>query len=269
MATRMQQRRATSAEWNAANPILADGEIGVEKDTGIVKIGNGSSTWNQLAPILGSAYLPVLGKAYDSDRLDGLDSSAFAKTADLATYAKTTDVASGYATKDQMAAAQSDIGLLGLVSPPNMAMAQIHATVTSGAAGANAWVKVALGGETHDSHGGHAIGSSGWTVPTGQGGTYLVDGILWVVGTAANVFVKSAVYVNDTRVQNIGQRGSFIHGGNGSIFGGSGGLPLGAHLITLSAGNTVTLWGNCSSTWQSYVDTSEEISSQLTLVRIR
>lgn len=83
MATKMQQRRGTSAQWTAANPVLADGEIGFEKDTGIVKMGNGVSTWNQLSPILGSSYLPVLGKAYDSERLDGLDSSAFAKTNDL------------------------------------------------------------------------------------------------------------------------------------------------------------------------------------------
>lgn len=77
MATRMQQRRGTSSQWTAANPVLGDGEIGIEKDTGVVKVGNGVSTWNQLSPILGSSYLPLLGKAYDSERLDGLDSSAF------------------------------------------------------------------------------------------------------------------------------------------------------------------------------------------------
>lgn len=79
MATRFQQRRDTSANWTAKNPVLADGEFGIEKDTGIVKFGNGVSTWNQLSPILGSQYLPLLGKAYDSERLDGLDSTAFAQ----------------------------------------------------------------------------------------------------------------------------------------------------------------------------------------------
>lgn len=79
MATKMQQRRGTSSQWTAANPVLADGEIGFEKDTGVVKMGNGVSTWNQLVPILGSQYLPLLGKAADSERLDGLDSTAFAQ----------------------------------------------------------------------------------------------------------------------------------------------------------------------------------------------
>lgn len=93
MATRMQQRRGTAAQWAAANPVLADGEVGYEKDTGIVKVGNGSSTWNTLTPILGSQYLPVLGTAYDSDRLDGLDSTAFVKTADPVTAATADTVA--------------------------------------------------------------------------------------------------------------------------------------------------------------------------------
>jgi len=48
MATRMQQRRGTAAQWTGANPILAAGEIGFETDTGKFKIGNGSSTWSAL-----------------------------------------------------------------------------------------------------------------------------------------------------------------------------------------------------------------------------
>jgi len=48
MATRMQQRRGTAAQWSGANPILAAGEIGFETDTSKFKIGNGSSTWSAL-----------------------------------------------------------------------------------------------------------------------------------------------------------------------------------------------------------------------------
>jgi len=48
MATRMQQRRGTAAQWTSANPILAAGEIGFETDTGKFKIGNGSSAWASL-----------------------------------------------------------------------------------------------------------------------------------------------------------------------------------------------------------------------------
>lgn len=49
MATRMQQRRGTAAQWNDADPILAAGEIGFETDTGKFKIGNGTSEWSALS----------------------------------------------------------------------------------------------------------------------------------------------------------------------------------------------------------------------------
>lgn len=48
MATRMEQRRGDAAEWAALNPVLGDGEIGFERDTGRLKIGNGTTPWNSL-----------------------------------------------------------------------------------------------------------------------------------------------------------------------------------------------------------------------------
>lgn len=49
MATRMQQRRGTAAQWTAANPILAAGEIGFETDTNQFKIGDGTNVWGDLS----------------------------------------------------------------------------------------------------------------------------------------------------------------------------------------------------------------------------
>ena len=49
MATRIQLRRDTAAQWTANNPTLATGEAGYETDTGRLKIGNGSSAWNSLS----------------------------------------------------------------------------------------------------------------------------------------------------------------------------------------------------------------------------
>lgn len=48
MADRIQIRRDTAANWTTSNPTLADGEIGLEKDTGKFKAGNGSTAWNSL-----------------------------------------------------------------------------------------------------------------------------------------------------------------------------------------------------------------------------
>jgi Major tropism determinant N-terminal domain len=48
MATRMQQRRGTAAQWTAANPVLSAGEIGYETDTNKFKIGDGTTSWSSL-----------------------------------------------------------------------------------------------------------------------------------------------------------------------------------------------------------------------------
>jgi hypothetical protein len=57
MATRMQQRRGTAAQWTAANPVLAAGEIGFETDTNKFKMGNGSSAWSALQYFANAAEL--------------------------------------------------------------------------------------------------------------------------------------------------------------------------------------------------------------------
>ncbi len=49
MATRMQQRRGTAAQWTSADPILAAGEIGFETDTSQFKIGDGTNHWADLS----------------------------------------------------------------------------------------------------------------------------------------------------------------------------------------------------------------------------
>ena len=56
MAVKIQVRRGTATEWTAANPVLMEGELGVELDTGLWKVGNGLDEWNTL----GYAYGPGL-----------------------------------------------------------------------------------------------------------------------------------------------------------------------------------------------------------------
>ncbi|MEY4331313.1 MAG: Rhodococcus phage ReqiPoco6 [Bacteroidota bacterium] len=44
-------RRGTNAQWLAANPILAAGELGLNTDNNRLKVGNGSLGWNSLSYI--------------------------------------------------------------------------------------------------------------------------------------------------------------------------------------------------------------------------
>ena len=48
MPDKIQLRRDTAANWASVNPVLADGEIGYEKDTKQIKVGNGITQWNSL-----------------------------------------------------------------------------------------------------------------------------------------------------------------------------------------------------------------------------
>lgn len=41
-------RTDTTGNWQTANPVLLRGEIGVEEDTGKIKIGDGKTEWENL-----------------------------------------------------------------------------------------------------------------------------------------------------------------------------------------------------------------------------
>jgi hypothetical protein len=110
--TRMQQRRATEAVWATSGYVLADGELGVTTDTGIIKIGDGVNAWSDLDPAFGSSYLPILGTAANSSLLGGISSSGFWQTADATTAATASKLAlrTGTGTvKGAVAAASDDL----------------------------------------------------------------------------------------------------------------------------------------------------------------
>lgn len=48
MAVRIQMRRGTSSEWNDADPILNEGEIGYNTTLSQLKVGDGSTIWSEL-----------------------------------------------------------------------------------------------------------------------------------------------------------------------------------------------------------------------------
>lgn len=46
--TRLILRNARALEWTSKNPVLLEGEPGYETDTGLLKIGDGETAWNEL-----------------------------------------------------------------------------------------------------------------------------------------------------------------------------------------------------------------------------
>jgi hypothetical protein len=54
-------KRGSEARWNELNPVLAVGEPGFVTDTNKLKIGNGTSAWNEL-PYIAGEYIPEQGR---------------------------------------------------------------------------------------------------------------------------------------------------------------------------------------------------------------
>ena len=55
----IQLRRGTAAEWTAADPTLAEGELGLETDTPAFKVGDGTTAWTSLPYAVGGTTISV------------------------------------------------------------------------------------------------------------------------------------------------------------------------------------------------------------------
>jgi glycerophosphoryl diester phosphodiesterase len=73
MATRIQLRRGTTEEWDSANPVLAEGEPGVELVAGDLRLGDGVRPWSELPglPYVRVATLNLPSPAYLAHRGGG------------------------------------------------------------------------------------------------------------------------------------------------------------------------------------------------------
>jgi hypothetical protein len=61
MPVQIQIRNGTAAQWTAANPTLAAGEVGIETDTRKQKFGDGTTAWNSLSYAGGTGTVTSVG----------------------------------------------------------------------------------------------------------------------------------------------------------------------------------------------------------------
>jgi hypothetical protein len=144
-----------------------------------------------------------------------------------------------------------------------MARAMLYANANSAVASASTWFTLILQAETVDTHNGHALNATGYTVPTGQGGLWEIDGTVHYVGLANPSLFATRIAVNDAVIPNVGH-GAYVQ----SVAGGAGMMPTGRKLVTLAAGDVVTLQGYGGSIWQGSSAPALGQSSQLSLTRI-
>ena len=109
MAQQILLRRGTAAEWTAANPILAEGEMALEKDTKKYKIGNGITNWN------GLEYSSLPSDVYTKDQVV----DEFATKADH-----------GYTVNETPKTLKQIEALIGNITAGNGEQVQLQATAT-------------------------------------------------------------------------------------------------------------------------------------------
>ena len=89
---RVRVRRGTAAEWTAANPTLALGEIGAETDTRRFKVGTGAAAWTALSYYGSTEADLVRGQVskMDAGTIDIVTQSVYASTGLTGTFDSTT-----------------------------------------------------------------------------------------------------------------------------------------------------------------------------------
>lgn len=101
LKTIFQLRRATEAEWNEVNPILALGEPGYAYDIQKLKIGNGKKPWLELEYVNSNDFTEIIHRIENlhvSDLVDGDNYPTKEYLSDE--YTSTTELERDYATKD-------------------------------------------------------------------------------------------------------------------------------------------------------------------------
>ena len=72
MAEIIKLRRGKSTSWSKKNIVLAAGEIGVELDTHQIKVGDGSTPWNELSYVGGTKVVNVQEYTNNPAVVDGV-----------------------------------------------------------------------------------------------------------------------------------------------------------------------------------------------------
>lgn len=112
MAVQIQLRNDTAANWTSTNPTLAVGEMGVETDTDLFKLGDGTTAWTSLGygGVQGTAGTNGTNGTNGTDGADG----TFSSTQTIDTKATSYSLVSGDAGKLILNSAAITITVEGL-----------------------------------------------------------------------------------------------------------------------------------------------------------
>lgn len=100
---RVRLRRDTAANWTSANPVLGNGEVGLETDTRKLKAGDGTLAWTALPYWLTGATVRGQASKMDSGTVDIITQSAYVSTGLTATFDSSTAEGMTLGTTDTFA----------------------------------------------------------------------------------------------------------------------------------------------------------------------
>lgn len=190
---RMQQRRGTAADLAAVNEVLRSGELCIESDTGRMKIGDGSTAWNDLDYFDASKvpYLPSSGGLEAATVQDAIDELESEKIDDAPIDGST------YARKDGAWVGLSGGGggstdpSVALVDPLYDFLAKPPTGVLEQTGASYPWVAGAIGsGGSIASISGGAGAPGVWRLASGT----TSNGVTWIsLGAVPNIVVGAGV----------------------------------------------------------------------------
>ena len=214
MAVQIQLRRGEAALWTSANPILAEGEAGLEVDTGKLKFGNGTDAWADLPyftagggavdSVNGQTGVVVLDagdvglgnvdntsdadKIISDDTQDALDLKADASA--LSSYVPTTRTVNGHALSANVTVTKGDVGLgnadntADIAKPVSTDQAAADAAVLTAAESyADALVVGLLDDRGNFDASGNAFPATGGSGAAGA----ILKGDLWTISVAGTL----------------------------------------------------------------------------------
>jgi hypothetical protein len=100
---RIRLRRDTAANWTAANPVLLNGEMGIETDTRKYKVGDGSTAWTGLSYYIDGVAVRGQASKMTSGTIVIAASGTYQSTGLTATFDTATDYLTTLGTTDTFA----------------------------------------------------------------------------------------------------------------------------------------------------------------------
>lgn len=259
-AIRIQVRRGLAAQWVSVNPVLSEGEIGFETDTGKFKIGDGLTAWNALAyPPAGVSDHGALTGLADDDHpqyynaargavaFDALGAADAAEADAIAAAAADATTKANAAQAAAIAASQpldSDLTAIAGLAPSNDDVVQRKAGAWTNRTMAQLAADLSLSGTNT----GDQTSIVGITGTLAEFNTAITDGN---IGTGD--VVGPAVAVDNEPARFDGTTGKLIQGGSGVTISDAGALDLPAGTITdpaiTFAGDSAGWFRNAADQW--------------------